>query len=305
VGKAAWPVPRQSLERAPGPEPGRPAGGAPRGALWGPGPPRAEGRALRLGGEGAGPRGEDRPQAALPPAGVGGQRQGLSGSRSGVHKQGGQAAVGGARPRAACLGERHGAQPGRDRPGEPRRLGQPRGGGVRRPRGSRPVRAGMRAVREGPARWARLARPPKSRRTAPGEGRPGGPGAWGPTGGACGARGGAIAAAARRQCQPGRPPVDWRGRPGGAAAPRGPGRQRGRSEGERGRVAARGGPQTAGGGAGAHPPRAEAWPTQGGTWAPTPAGGGRGPAGLAWTQGGEDTARCASFNKALQPTASS
>ena len=106
------------------------------------------------------------PDLGLPPEGRGGQSQGVSGSRRGWNKQGRQEALVGARPRVSGLGERQGDQTVRDRQEAPRRLGQPMGGCCMLTLGPMPRLAGRLTGLEGPARWARRARPPKSRRPA-------------------------------------------------------------------------------------------------------------------------------------------
>lgn len=214
VVQAALHVPRKRLERArTGTSQAAPRGGRTPVSPLVTGPPQGRGHGHADGRPGLGATCGGPPQAALPTEGVGGQSEGWAGRSRGGPQQGRQAAVVGARPRAEGLRERQGDQTRGDRQEEPLRRCQPRGGGCRLTRGPRPVRAGRRPGRAVPARWARRARPPQSRSTAPFEGRHGRQVAGWPTVGALGAIGWAIASAARRQCKPGSPPVDWRGRP--------------------------------------------------------------------------------------------
>jgi hypothetical protein len=87
VVNAAWHLPRQSLERAHGHEPGLTAGCDPLCALSRQGPPRDELMDMRMGGQLSGPRVEDAHHAELPTAVVRGQRQSVEGSSRGLPPQ--------------------------------------------------------------------------------------------------------------------------------------------------------------------------------------------------------------------------
>jgi hypothetical protein len=180
---------------------------------------------MRMGGQVPRPGVEDAPHAPLPPEGVRIQRAGLQGSSGGLQEPGGHARLVCAGHRPPCLRPRTSAQKGWDRQEECPLPFPPTCGCVLLTRGTRLVRAGMRAVRQRRALRTRGDMATQRLRTARRNGVHGCQVAAGPTVAKAGALRGPMTPKDGGPCNQSRPPMAVRSLPCAPAAPRVPGRQ--------------------------------------------------------------------------------